>query len=136
MSQRWASRATEGVHVGLLAEGAPVPGSGETFGLKFIKFSGKSRDFLLTQGDIDDILYIDSTTYSTSIGKGKTMKVNKKVKLRLVGLDGNAFALMGAFRKQARKEKWTPDEIQAVLDECMAGDYNHLLRVLMEHTTE
>jgi hypothetical protein len=54
----------------------------------------------------------------------------------LVGLDGNAFALMGAFQRQARQEKWTPDEIQAVLDECMAGDYDHLLRVLMEHTTE
>jgi len=64
------------------------------------------------------------------------MKINKKVKLRLVGLDGNAFALMGAFRRQARQERWTADEIRAVLDECMAGDYDHLLRVLMEHTTE
>jgi len=90
----------------------------------------------LTKGDIDDILYIESTTYSTSIGKGKTMKVNKKVKLGVVGLDGNAFALMGALRKQARKEMERPDEIPAVLDECMAGDYDHLLRVLMEHTTE
>jgi len=45
MSQRGASRATEGVHVGLLAEGAPVPGSGETFGLKSIKFSGNQGIF-------------------------------------------------------------------------------------------
>ena len=28
---------------------------------------------------------------------------NKKVKLKLVGLDGNAYALMGAFQRQARK---------------------------------
>ena len=56
---------------------------------------------------------------------------NKKVKLKLVGLDGNAYALMGAFQRQARKEKWTPDEIKAVLDECTSGDYNHLLSTLM-----
>ena len=59
---------------------------------------------------------------------------NKKVKLKLVGLDGNAYALMGAFQRQARKEKWTPDEIKMVLDECMSGDYDHLLTTLMEVT--
>lgn len=57
----------------------------------------------------------------------------KKVKLTLVGLDGNAFALMGAFQRQARREKWTSKEINEVLDECMSGDYNHLLRTLAEH---
>ena len=59
--------------------------------------------------------------------------VTKKVKLQLVGLDSNAFVLMGAFRKQARKEGWTPEEISAVIDDCTSGDYNHLLNVLREH---
>lgn len=54
----------------------------------------------------------------------------KKVNLNLIGLDGNAFALMGAFRAQARKEKWTDKEISDVLNECRAGDYNHLLCTL------
>jgi len=58
---------------------------------------------------------------------------NKKVKLKLVGLDGNAFALMGAWRRQALKEKWTGDEVDAVLKEAMAGDYSHLLYVLSSH---
>ena len=57
----------------------------------------------------------------------------KKVNLTLEGLDGNAFALMGAFRKQAKKENWTKEEINEVLDVCMAGDYNHLLSTLMNH---
>ena len=57
----------------------------------------------------------------------------KKIKLRLVGLDGNAFSLMGAFQRQARKEKWTPEEIKAVLSEAMGGDYDHLLVTLSEH---
>ena len=56
----------------------------------------------------------------------------KKVRLELVGLDGNAFSLMGAFRGRARREQWTPEEIQAVLDECMSDDYDHLLCALME----
>lgn len=55
----------------------------------------------------------------------------KKVTLELVGLDGNAFALLGAFSKQARKEGWSEEEFKAVLTECMSGDYNHLLATLM-----
>jgi len=61
---------------------------------------------------------------------------DKKVKLDLVGLDGNAFSLMGAFQRQARKEKWTQEEIKEVLDKAHSGDYDNLLRVLMEHCEE
>lgn len=57
----------------------------------------------------------------------------KKVKLDLVGLDGNAFVLMGTFSKQAKKEGWSKEEIEAVTNKCMEGDYNHLLATLMEH---
>ena len=37
---------------------------------------------------------------------------NKKVKLELVGLDGNAFTLMGAFKRQAERERWAKEEIK------------------------
>jgi len=60
--------------------------------------------------------------------------VNKKVNLDLVGLDGNAFSLMGAFQRQAKRENWTTEEIKLVIDECMSGDYDHLVSTLMEHT--
>lgn len=56
------------------------------------------------------------------------------VKLELVGLDGNAFSLMGAWQRQARKEGRTKEQIDAVLKDCMSGDYDHLLCVLMSHT--
>ncbi len=59
--------------------------------------------------------------------------MTKKVKLKLVGLDGNAFSLMGAFQRQATAEGWTRDEIKVVLDNCMSGDYDNLLRTLTEH---
>ena len=57
----------------------------------------------------------------------------RTIKLKLVGLDGNAFALMGAFSRQARKEGWTRPEIDAVRTDCRSGDYNNLLRVLDSH---
>lgn len=62
--------------------------------------------------------------------------VNKKVNLRLVGLDGNAFSLMGAFSKQARREGWSKPEIDMVMSKCMSGDYDNLLCTLMAHCDE
>lgn len=59
-----------------------------------------------------------------------------KVRMRLVGEDGNAFAIMGRFRRAARDAGWSAEEISAVLEEAMAGDYDHLLAVMMEHVEE
>lgn len=61
------------------------------------------------------------------------MPVSKKVRLNLVGLDGNAFALMGAWQRQARKEGWSKEEIDEVLNDARSGDYNNLLCVLSAH---
>ena len=61
---------------------------------------------------------------------------DKKIKLNLVGLDGNAFALLGAFQNQARKEGWTDEEINVVSAKARSGDYNNLLRVLSNHTED
>ena len=58
----------------------------------------------------------------------------KTVEMELVGLDGNAFSLMGAFSKAAKSEGWTKDEIDLVMKECMSGDYDHLLQTLVTHT--
>lgn len=49
------------------------------------------------------------------------------------GQDSNAFSLMGSFRKQARREGHDPATIQAILDEAMSGDYNHLVATLTSH---
>ena len=61
------------------------------------------------------------------------MKIDKKIKLTLCGLDGNAYSLMGAFSNRARWEGWTKEEIKVVMDECMSGNYTHLLATLMDH---
>jgi hypothetical protein len=57
----------------------------------------------------------------------------KKVKLKLVGIDGNAFSIMGAFRSAAIKQGWTQDEISALLEKAMEGDYYHLLKTIQEN---
>jgi hypothetical protein len=51
--------------------------------------------------------------------------------IELVGLDGNAFAIIGAITGALRKAGNTPETIAAVRDSMMDGDYNHLLRVAM-----
>lgn len=58
----------------------------------------------------------------------------KKVSLQLVGLDGNAYNLMGTFIRQATLENWTQEEIDEVITECKSSDYDHLLATLIEHT--
>ena len=64
--------------------------------------------------------------------KGEGEEV-KKINLDLVGLDGNAFLLLGKFQKQARREGWTDGEMSEVLEEAKSGDYNHLLATLQKH---
>lgn len=54
----------------------------------------------------------------------------------MVGLDGNAFSLMGAWQKNAMRQGWTREEITPVLEKCMSSDYDNLLYTLMEHTEE
>jgi hypothetical protein len=61
------------------------------------------------------------------------MKPEKTITLEPLGLDSNAFALLGAFQKQARREKWTKEEIDYVMTEAQSGDYNHLLNTLMDY---
>ena len=59
--------------------------------------------------------------------------VNKTVNLDLVGVNGNAFMIMGVFQRQARKEGWTQEEIDVVLDEAKSSDYNYLLATISNH---
>jgi len=56
-----------------------------------------------------------------------------KIKGSLAGIDSNAFALMGHFRKLAERQGVLKKDIDNVLDEAMKNDYNHLLRTLDSH---
>lgn len=59
--------------------------------------------------------------------------IDKTVNLNLVGVNGNAFMIIGVFQRQAKREGWTQEEIDAVLSEAKSGDYNHLLATIENH---
>ena len=59
----------------------------------------------------------------------------KKVKMKLVGMDGNAFSILGRFSEAARKQGWPEEEIVRVRKEAMGGDYDNLLGVISDNIT-
>jgi hypothetical protein len=62
--------------------------------------------------------------------------VNKTVNLSLVGVDGNAYAILATFTRQAKKENWSQQEIELVMEEAQSKDYDHLLNTILNHCQE
>ena len=58
--------------------------------------------------------------------------MDEKVKVKLVGCDGNAFMIMGKVTRAMRVAGVSREDIEAYRTKAMAGDYNNLLRVTME----
>lgn len=53
-------------------------------------------------------------------------------KYSLVGVDGNAFAIMG-YTANALKRSGHPDMVQCMYDRARSGDYNNLIQVCMKY---
>jgi hypothetical protein len=53
------------------------------------------------------------------------------VQVRLLGEDGNAFAILGRVQKALKRGGASPEQVKEFLDEAMSGDYDNLLRVVM-----
>ena len=58
-----------------------------------------------------------------------------KPKCKLVGEDGNAFAIMGRVT-QALKKAGQRDKVEEFREKAMSGDYDHLLRTCLEYVDE
>ena len=56
----------------------------------------------------------------------------KKVKLTLAGLDGNAYSLLGAFKRASSRQGLDKEYIDSVIKNAMSSDYNNLLCVLSD----
>ena len=56
-----------------------------------------------------------------------------KPTLKLIGQDGNAFAVMGRVKQALRRAGADKEYIDKYLSEATSGDYNHLLAVSMEY---
>ncbi len=60
------------------------------------------------------------------------MAEDEKPVVRLVGTDGNAFAIMGKVAR-ALRQAGKPELVKPYMDEATSGDYDHLLRVTMKY---
>lgn len=54
-----------------------------------------------------------------------------KTRVKLVGEDGNAFAILGRCQRAARAAKWTPRQLATFMHAAQSGDYDHLLQTVM-----
>ena len=57
------------------------------------------------------------------------MAAPKKPTVKLSGIDGNAFTIMGVVSKALRKAEFPKEHVDKYMEESMAGDYNNLLTV-------
>lgn len=64
---------------------------------------------------------------------GNLFTPEKKVEGTIVGIDGNAFSLMGHWQRLAGRQGWSDEDIDLVLEECYSGDYSNLVRTLSAH---
>ena len=56
-----------------------------------------------------------------------------KPEVKLVGEDGNAFAIMGRVTKALRRAGADKEYLDKYQKEATSGDYDHLLQVTMEY---
>ncbi len=57
-----------------------------------------------------------------------------KVHVKLVGEDGNAFAIIGRCDAAMRKAGWSKEEIRLFNEEPMTISYQHLMEVVANYT--
>lgn len=57
----------------------------------------------------------------------------RKPKVKLVGTDGNAFAVIGACTKAAKRAGWDQGRISTIRSEMLSGDYDHVLQTAMKY---
>lgn len=57
----------------------------------------------------------------------------ENVTVRLVGEDGNAFAILGRVQSALRRGGASQEAIRDFVAEATAGDYDHLLRTVMKY---
>jgi hypothetical protein len=57
----------------------------------------------------------------------------KKPKVKLIGNDGNAYAIIGTCSKAMKDAGWDAEKRKTVIDEMKSGDYDYLLQTAMKH---
>lgn len=57
----------------------------------------------------------------------------EKPRVKLVGMDGNAFSILSRVKTAMKKGGWSKKEIENFLEEAMSGDYDHLLQTVIKY---
>lgn len=57
----------------------------------------------------------------------------EKPRVKLVGMDGNAFSILSRTKTAMKKAGWDKKEIEDFLEEAMSGDYDHLLQTVIKY---
>ena len=63
----------------------------------------------------------------------KTDVKYSEIEVKLVGQDGNAYAIIGAVIAAMKEADLSKEQIEEFLTEAMAGDYDHLLQTCMKY---
>lgn len=119
----------------------PNTGNGEFMKAKLIDMCIKHFNYSiadiesydeLTNEEKEFISESDFKYFTESIKKTKKDGGVISPKYDLVGIDGNAYSIMGYVSKCMRKEKKSEEEIKAYTDEAKSGEYNKLLYVSID----
>ena len=54
------------------------------------------------------------------------------ITVSLIGVDGNAFSILGTVRKAMRQALVPAEQIKEYMTEATSGDYDHLLQTTMQ----
>lgn len=55
-----------------------------------------------------------------------------EVQFQLVGIDGNAFSILGTAQKHARRAGLSKEQIEEYVNEATSGDYNNVISTTMK----
>tara|TARA_B100000745_G_C20006894_1_gene341928 strand:+ start:40 stop:321 length:282 start_codon:yes stop_codon:yes gene_type:complete len=55
-----------------------------------------------------------------------------EVQFQLVGIDGNAFSILGKAQKEARRAGLSKEQIEEYVNEATSGDYNNVISTTMK----
>lgn len=58
-----------------------------------------------------------------------------QIKVKLIGEDGNAFYILGKVAQAMRDAGYDMDFVNEFMSQATAGDYDHLLQVVMTYVT-
>jgi hypothetical protein len=61
------------------------------------------------------------------------MKESTKPKLKMVGEDGNVFAILARAQQSAKQAGWSKEKIKEFVDEATSGDYDNALQTCLKY---